>query len=146
MVHMCSSLQCLWGLSKECGIKIEGEKRLCVSKARLSDDQAIIDHIPSKIAFQSTMDCPRDRDILCGDTLALVNHLGNRRFRKLVDFHIEDFLQDTSRGELLVKSILIALNGAGYRFLKLNKSSKVFEMIQPLDVLRMVCIKRSCVK
>jgi hypothetical protein len=86
------------------------------------------------------MDCPRDRDILCGDALAYINHIGNRRFRKLVDFHIEDFLQDTSRGELLVKSILIALNSAGYRFLKLSKSSKSFEMIQPVDVLRVVCI------
>ena len=83
------------------------------------------------------MDCPGDRDILCGDVNSFFDHLGNRRFRKLVDLHIEEYLADSTACERLVANIELALMRSGYRFLKFNMFG-LFERLPGAEVTRTV--------
>ena len=84
------------------------------------------------------MECPGERDILCGDVNAFSDHLGNRRFRKLIDLHIEDYLADSSLRESLVKDIVHALKRAQYRLLKFNKSGTFEEVVDDAEITRTV--------
>ena len=83
------------------------------------------------------MNCPGDRDVLCGNVNSFYDHIGNRRFRKLIDMHVEEYLTDTSKCDMLTRSVLDALNSAGYRFLRFNKDG-VFEQLQQLEVIKTV--------
>ena len=84
------------------------------------------------------MDCPGERDILCGDVNAFFDHLGNRRFRKLIDLHIEDYLADATLRESLIKDIVRALKRSQYRILTFNKSGAFEEVGDDAEITRTV--------
>ena len=84
------------------------------------------------------MDCPGERDILCGDVNAFFDHLGNRRFRKLVDLHIEDYSADPNLRESLVKEIVHALKRSQYRLLKFNRFGMFEEVVDDAEITRTV--------
>lgn len=84
------------------------------------------------------MDCPGDRDILCGDVNAFFDHLGNRRFRKLIDLHTEEYISDSTTRDSLVKDIVHALKRSGYRLLEFNDDLVFEEVRDDVEIARTV--------
>jgi hypothetical protein len=79
---------------------------------------------------------PGERDIICGQLMGFANnHVGNRRFRKLVDFHIDEGVFDLA--DIRCESIMRVLHNAGYRFVQINNDGQL-EHVLPGESLRMV--------
>ena len=79
---------------------------------------------------------PREHDIMCGQLMGFFNnHIGNRRFRKLVDFHIDERVFDLA--EIRCESIMHILRNSGYRFVQISNDGKA-EPVLPCESLRMV--------
>ncbi|KAI2498345.1 hypothetical protein MHU86_16156 [Fragilaria crotonensis] len=66
---------------------------------------------------------PGDRDILIGRGHNMYNFIGNRRFRRLVDMFIQEYVDSKSRSFKtgLVRTVIDIALAAGYRFLKRDK-------------------------
>lgn len=84
------------------------------------------------------MDCPGERDILCGDVNAFFDHLGNRRFRKFIDLHTEEYISDSSKRDSLVENIVHALKRSGYRLLEFNDDLVFEEVLDDVEIARTV--------
>jgi hypothetical protein len=85
------------------------------------------------------MERPGVKDILLGRGHNVFNHIGNRRFRKLVDLHIQEYVESPHRKEktAMVRDVIDLLTRAGYRFLKSNKDG-IFEELDFAQILRKV--------
>ncbi|KAI2489504.1 hypothetical protein MHU86_25081 [Fragilaria crotonensis] len=61
---------------------------------------------------------PGDRDILIGRGHNMYNFIGNRRFRRLVDMFIQEYVDSKSRSFKtgLVRTVIDIALAAGYRF------------------------------
>ena len=66
---------------------------------------------------------PDERDILIGRGNCIYNFIGNRRFRKLVDMFIQEYVESNSRRHksTLVRTVIDIAQRAGYRFLKRDR-------------------------
>ena len=66
---------------------------------------------------------PDERDILIGRGNSMYNFIGNRRFRKLVDMFIQEYVESNSRRHksTLVRTVIDIAQRAGYRFLKRDR-------------------------
>ena len=77
----------------------------------------------STLVCNSQMVHPDERDILIGRGNSMYNFIGNRRFRKLVDMFIQEYVESNSRRHksILVRTVIDTAQRAGYRFLKRDK-------------------------
>ena len=77
----------------------------------------------SKLVCNSKLVRPDERDILIGRGNSMYNFIGNRRFRKLVDMFIQEYVESNSRRHksTLVRTVIDIAQRAGYRFLKRDR-------------------------
>ena len=78
---------------------------------------------------------PGERDIVCGRLMGFYNHVGNRRFRKLVDYHVDDSV--LAHAEMHTKSIMDILLHSGYRFVRISHHGEI-EPAPPNEPVSMV--------
>lgn len=73
---------------------------------------------------------PDERDILIGRGHNVYNYIGNRRFRRLVDLHIQEYVESDARSHKtgLVRSIIEIVQKSGYRFLKQDEKGVFAEL------------------
>jgi hypothetical protein len=71
-----------------------------------------------------------DRAIFIGRGHNVYNAIGNRRFRKLVDMFVQEYVECSSRSHKsgLVRTIIDISEGAGYRFLQQDDSGVLREL------------------
>jgi hypothetical protein len=77
------------------------------------------DTIKSTVVKAKTTVQPGQYDVLCNRSSMAFNHIGNRRFRVIVENHASSYAEATGRSErsLMVHSIVKTIQGAGGRFL-----------------------------
>ena len=85
----------------------------------------MIDRVKSTAVKAKTTVQPGQYDVLCNRSSIAFNHIGNRRFRVIVENHASSYAETTGRSErsLMVHSIVKTIQGAGGRFLKKTTSS-----------------------
>lgn len=73
-----------------------------------------------------------ENDVLCGREKVCFHHIGNRRFRLLINSCIERFGMSTSRAQkgVVVQSIVDSISAKGGRFLKQDTSSKRWYVVE----------------
>jgi hypothetical protein len=73
---------------------------------------------------------PTAKDILIGRGHKVYNFIGNRRFRKLIDMFIQEYVESDSRNHktCLVRKIIEIVLQSGYRFLSLDASGVFAEI------------------
>ena len=78
------------------------------------------DRVKSTAVKAKTTVQPGQYDVLCNRSLMPFNHIGNRRFRVIVENHASSYAETTGKSDrsLMVHSIVKTIQGAGGRFLK----------------------------
>lgn len=87
----------------------------------------------------ASIERPGDKDILVGRGHTVFNHIGNRRFRQLVDLYIQLYVESGMRSEktAIVRKVIDVLYQSGYRFLKPDEEG-VFAELEMQYVLKKV--------
>ena len=87
---------------------------------------------------------PTAKDILIGRGHKVYNFIGNRRFRKLIDMFIQEYVESDSRNHKtsLVRKIIEIVIQSGYRFLSLDASG-VFAEISYDEMKKKVSVSMS---
>ena len=91
---------------------------------------------------------PEDRDILIGRGHNVYNFIGNRRFRRLVDMFIQEYVESNERRckSGLVRSVIDIAQASGYRFLKRDTKGIFAEISHSEAKMKVICWKCSCIQ
>jgi len=83
---------------------------------------------------------PGPRDIVMGRGNHVFNHIANRRYRKVIDLHVEEYVNSVDRSQktYMVRKVIFTLLKASYRFLKPTKEKGNYEELDHQEILRKV--------
>ena len=81
-----------------------------------------------------TISQPSQYDVLCHRCPKAFNHIGNRRFRVIVENHASSYSKIELKAErsIMIKSIVANIESSGVRFLKMNKKEGTWMKIVSL--------------